>query len=69
MEFDPDGNLIVANGYEIYKVGTSVSFGTATFLAIYDSSMDVESFTFSPEPMTVCLLGLGGLLLRRKCKA
>ncbi len=65
--FAPD-NPVLAGGHIVVKV-VGVSEGT-TALNLYDeggetllSSFDI---TVIPEPMTIALLGLGGLLLHRR---
>ena len=67
----------LANGVptDFYGVGTLADFGLAadvegtielTLLDAGFSPLDSMTITVVPEPMTMALLGLGGLFLRRK---
>ena len=40
--------------------------GLATYF--YGTNLSLSPLTILPEPMTIALLGLGGLFLRRRCK-
>ena len=75
MEFDPDGNLIVAKGSSLFQVDlSSDNFGELTDLAKYsylksngrNQARDIESFTFIPEPTTIIFLSIGCAALFRK---
>ncbi len=52
------------------KTGKGV-IGTSQIITAYvdDFSMNGVEYAFIPEPATICLLGLGGLLLRRRKRA
>ena len=55
-EVSADGTLLTWTG----KIGDTIYLHDFTTLAV------VGSYTFIPEPMTLGLLGLGGLLIRRR---
>jgi hypothetical protein len=65
--FDPANPILAGDHIEVKIVG--ISEGT-TALNLYEADgvtiADTASITVIPEPVTIALLGLGGLLLRRR---
>jgi hypothetical protein len=75
-----DGMNFVLDGHNVFGEITNpldeINSGHVTGTYFDNSAVDVylqmqpgASITFIPEPATICLLGLGGLLLRRKKSA
>jgi hypothetical protein len=64
---DPDNPILAGDHIEVRIIG--VSEGT-TVLNLYEEDgvtiADTASITVIPEPVTIALLGLGGLFLRRR---
>ena len=74
--YDLTAGAVSAEGTDVYAAGTMFSLtimpsatGTLT-ITNYDTDyvtpIDSATITIIPEPMTIALLGLGGLFLRRR---
>ncbi len=50
---------------QFYAIGHQ-DYNPTWYAALSEISVDVDSYTITPEPATLVLLGLGGLLLRRR---
>jgi len=52
--------------YNVGKVGEMATFNFFDYAISYDQAVSTRTVQFVPEPMTLSLLGLGALVLRRR---
>lgn len=70
--FDPGPGNIILDGdwfvatYIAGVAGTSETFGLYDYDVSFDSPVQALTVAFVPEPMSIALLGLGGVLIRRR---
>ena len=60
-----DGDWAVLR-YVAGAAGTSETFGLYDYDVSYDDPIQTITVAYTPEPMSLALLGLGGLFLRRR---
>jgi hypothetical protein len=73
--YDPSMNLLASLtnrgvGLEQISISGLGNIGNIYFNSISDPyGADIDNLVFTPEPTTICLLGLGGLALLKKRRA
>ena len=59
-------NAVIGDQFDVTLSGTGLAAGTYMIDGDYYGANPMLAFTVIPEPMTLGLLGLGGLFLRRR---
>jgi hypothetical protein len=73
--YDPGMNLLASltnrgTGIELISISGLGNIGEIYYNSISDEyGADIDNLVFTPEPATICLLGLGGLALLKKRRA
>jgi hypothetical protein len=73
--YDPGMNLLASltnrgTGIELINISGLGNIGNIYFNSISDPyGADIDNLVFTPEPTTICMLGLGGLALLKKRRA